>query len=326
MAEAILGLAAYPRDRVWQNVELLVRSVRLHSPRTAIVLVTAPLGDADRFLFDEYRVESVEAIEPSPRLGVDHKAAAARRREWLFELYGRRHALYRAAIEARDETHFLLADTRDVIVTAPLEAVTTVSRLVLSQEHAATPIAANHWNRDWIAEGYGEGERAALGHRPILCAGTVFGPRQAVLGYLAAMSDEVQRVGVELTQRIGDQPLHNHLAYAGQLPDFEISAAEDGWMRSIGITPFDELRFDWEPRQPPDQTPPTCLVLHQYDRHLDHARMRAAVAHAAGVPPYHRWRFSAYLEYGRGPVPRTLRLIRAVKRAITRRLMRQAYG
>jgi hypothetical protein len=318
MAVAILGLAAYPKDVVWRNVELLVRSARRRAPHTRIAFLTAPLGDQDRGFFERFGVDAIECVEAPPRRGPDRQATIARRQAWILELYGRRHALYRQAIERRQESHFLLTDTRDVIVTAPLEGHASAQQLVLSQEDARKPIAEDSWNRDWVVAGYGEEGLAAIGCNPILCAGTVFGPRKAVDAYLAAMSAEVQRIGAEMTRRIGDQPLHNYLAYTGKLPHFEISTAEAGWMRSIGVMPFDTVTMDWESHDS-KPTEKRCAVLHQYDRHLSNRQMRRAVAHVAGLPSRHWWKFDAYQRYGNGLIPRLLRPTLHVVNVLKRR-------
>lgn len=158
-------------------------------------------------------------------------------------------------------------------------------------------------------EGYGEERLAAVGTKPILCAGTVFGPSAPINEYLLAMSREVQRIGVETTRRIGDQPLHNHLAYAGSLPEYTISSAEDGWMRSIGIQRFEQVNLDWDPvRRSPEVASP-CAIVHQYDRHLAHRTMRHAVARAAGLPRLHLWRMEAYRDHGKEFGSRLLREI-----------------
>ena len=319
MSIAILGLAAYPRNSVWRNVELLVRSTRCQSPDTAIALLTAPLGDQDRRMFEQFGVEAIECVDSPPGRAQTRQATVARRQAWILELYGRRHSLYRDFVRRRAESHFLLTDTRDVIVTAPLRTHAGVARLVLSQEDSSKTIADDNWNSQWVRAGYGETGLTAIGSRPILCAGTVFGPRDSVDGYLGAMSDEVHRVGVEMTRRIGDQPLHNHLAYTGKLPEFEISTAENGWMRAIGVMPFEAVPMDWERAQAVSAAN-TCVILHQYDRHLASERMRRAIALVADLPQRHWWRFDAYYRHGEGMLPRLLRPTLHVANVIKRRL------
>ena len=307
MSVAILGLAAYPKNRVWPKVELLVRSARSRSPRTPVALLTTPLGDIDRRLFRRFGVEAIECVDPPPRPDADRAASAKRHWEWFLEFCCRRYALYREVIEGRDESHFLLTDTRDAIVTAPLGDQIAESRLVLSQEHATTGIAANDLNRKWMVVGYGEAELAAVATRPILCCGTLFGSRQSVVAYLIAMSDEAHRIGAETLQRIGDQPLLAHLAYSGKLPEYTISTAEDGWMRSIGIMPLEEIRIDWEQRHGTNAEKTPCVIVHQYDRHLQSRLVRQSVARLACLPWWHRWPIQKYVQYDSGVAATMLR-------------------
>lgn len=308
MSIAILGLAAYPLNRVWGNVEILVRSARRNSPRTHLALLTARLGDVDRRQFDRFAVEAIECVEEPPPAGKTPESREPLLR-WILELYGRRHALYRETITSRDYSHVLLTDTRDVLVTTALEGRSTEPLLVLSQEDATKSISAEPYNRRWLVEGYGEQRLAEVGSKPILCAGTVFGPSAPVAEYLRAMSREVHRIGAETIRRIGDQPLHNHLAYGGILPDYTISPAEDGWMRSIGIQPFEAVAFDWDPARSSDEVATPCAIVHQYDRHLDRRDMRHAVARVAGLPILHPWRMKAYRDHGKDLGSRVLRRI-----------------
>lgn len=306
MSILILGLAAFPRDRVWLNVELLVRSARRNSPSTAVALLTAPLGDNDRRRLEEFSVDVVECVDPPPPHDKSQQAREARQR-WMLELFGTRHALYRKFLSTHAFGHVLLTDTRDVIITGDLAPRVAENRLVLSQEDANSNLASEELNRRWIYDGYGDVGLAMLGAKPILCAGTVFGPQQLIDRYLAAMTQEVQRLGVETTRRIGDQPLHNHLAYTGSLPEFIVSPAEDGWIRSIGVQRFDAVRFDWDPARSTPRDGPPCAVIHQYDRHLSTAAMRYAVARSAGLPLAHRWRLESYRDNGKDVGARILR-------------------
>jgi hypothetical protein len=305
MSVAIVGLAAYPENRVWPKVELLVRSARRHSPRTRVTLLTTPLGAVDRRLFKRFRVEAIECVDPPPLPETDRQTTAERQLRWVLELYGRRYDLYRQCIESREESHFLLTDTRDVIITAPLDALAAETCLVFSQEYSKTSIAANDCNRKWVVGAYGEAGLAGMDAKPILCAGTIFGPRRAIVDYLIAMAEEVRRLGVDTLRRVGDQPLLNRLAYSGTLPEYAISTAEDGWMRSIGIMPLEEIRIDWDQRRGPQ--PPPCMIVHQYDRHVQSRRMRQAVAGAASLPWWHRWPIQKYVQYDEGVAARMLR-------------------
>ena len=221
-------------------------------------------------------------------------------------MFGARHRLYLQALEHLPNTHVLLSDTRDVVVTNDLNAACTLTTLVLSQEDASRRLCEESYNRRWILEGYGQAELDRIGNRPILCAGTVFGPRVAITEYVRAMKTEVDRVGIEMTRKIGDQPLHNHLAYSNKLPAFTTSRAEDGWLRSIGVMPAGSVRMDWAAggANPIDDP---VRVVHQYDRHLADPIVRATVGDIAGLGEWHPWRLHVFQEHGTGIAARIVR-------------------
>lgn len=308
MSVVVLGLAAYPPNRVWRNVEVLVRSARRNSPVTGIALLTAPLAARDRRSFATHAVQALEMVQDVPRY--DPKTADGRDAmyRWTLEMFGRRQRMYLEAIERLPHSHVLLSDTRDVLVTGDLEQQAAADTLVLSQEDASRPLANEYWNRKWILDGYGEDELQRIGGHPILCAGAVFGPRDAIAAYVQAMSEEVDRLGVEMTRRIGDQPLHNHLAYSGRIPSYVTSRAEDGWLRSIGVLGPDQVNLDWAAAdERPRGGPPA--VIHQYDRHLINPAVRQAVGDHAGLGAWHPWRLNAFQEHGSGLRARVLRKI-----------------
>ncbi|MFN9369634.1 MAG: hypothetical protein ACK6CT_12870 [Planctomycetia bacterium] len=308
MAVVVLGLAAYPANRVWPNVELLVRSVKRNSCGSDVALLTSRLGQRDRRMLARYAVRAFEVVDDVPRYNSDTAEGRAAFHRWSLEMFGKRQRMYLEAIERLPHTHVLLSDTRDVLVTGDLNRHVAAETLVLSQEDEKRSISEEPWNRKWILEGYGEEELARIGLRPILCAGAVFGPRAAVASYVRAMSLEVDRVGVEATRKIGDQPLHNHLAYARRLPDFVVSRAEDGWLRSIGVLSPAAVNPDWTlPRARAGCH--TASVVHQYDRHLKNRAVRQAVGDMAGLGAMHPWRIHAFQEHGSGLVARILRKV-----------------
>jgi hypothetical protein len=299
MSVVVLGLAAYPPNRVWHNVEVLVRSTRRNSPATAIALLTTPLAARDRRMFATHDVQALEMVEDVPRYDPNTAEGRDAFHRWALEMFGRRQRMYLDAIERLPHSHVLLSDTRDVLVTGDLERHATAETLVLSQEDASRPLSEEYWNRKWILDGYGDDGLQRMGGNPILCAGAVFGPRDEIAAYVHAMSVEVDRLGVEMTRRIGDQPLHNHLAYSGRIPPYVTSRAEDGWLRSIGVLGSDRVNLDWAAAdRKPRGGPPA--VIHQYDRHLKNQAVRQAVGDHAGFGAWHPWRLHAFQEHGSG--------------------------
>lgn len=308
MGVVVLGLAAYPSNLVWRNVELLVRSTRRNSPATGITLLTTRLAARDRRMFATHGVQAFEMVEDVPRYDPNTAEGRGAFHRWALEMFGRRQRMYLDAIERLPHSHILLSDTRDVLVTGDLERQALTETLVLSQEDASRPLGEEYWNRKWILDGYGPGELERMAGKPILCAGAVFGPRKAIAAYVQAMSVEVERMGVEMTRKIGDQPLHNHLAYSGRIPSYVTSRAEDGWLRSIGVLAADRVNLDWTAV---DETPRggAAAVIHQYDRHLKNQAVRQAVGDHAGLGALHPWRLHAFQEHGAGLTARVLRKI-----------------
>lgn len=298
----ILGLAAYPPNRMWEAIDLLARSVRKNASASRLAVITCPLGRHDRAKCDAFGVLPYEIVDPVPDFDVTTTAGREARRAWVLSMYASRHRLYLEVLDRSDETHVLLSDTRDAIVTSPFEEIRVRDTLILSQEDSRHTLAGEHWNRKWLSEGYGHKGIKRIGDRPILCAGAVFGPRLSVRAYVEAMSQEVMRLGAAVTQQIGDQPLHNYLAYTGQLPEFVVSRAEDGWIRSIGVMPVGDVGLDWGL---PRESPPggnRAVVIHQYDRHWNARRMKHAVWRAAGL--------NVLGQYGKQIGPRTARYIK----------------
>jgi hypothetical protein len=303
MPVSILGVATYPADKVWSNVDLLARSVAVNSPDVELALITAPLGDRDRALFREFNVRGIELAAPAPTFDRSTEAGKADYHTWLCGIFGARHTWYLAALDVLDATHVLLADTRDVVVTGPLSAKTNVDTLVLSQENASTSIAVDPWNSKWVMGAYGMEGLTRLRDKPILCAGTVFGPVSLMKKYITAMRAEIARLGDDTVRRVGDQPVHNYLAYTSQLPPYVISTAETGWLKSVGLTPTHELEFDWLPKTPPVRGERT-IVLHQYDRHASSRGLCSAIRCTTGLA----WWKNIYAPFDAHPGVRLARI------------------
>lgn len=283
MSTLILGLAAYPQNRAWEAVDMLARSVQKNAPASRLAVITTPLGTEDRRRFDTLNVTAIELVDPIPAFDLAAAQGRDARQSWLLALYAARHRLYLRALEQVNATHVLLSDTRDVIVTSPFENIAVQDKLVLSQECSRQTLAGDPWNRQWLVGGYGEEMTNRIGHERILCAGAVYGPLALVRDYVLCMSHEADRLGPSVTQRIGDQPMHNYLAYTGKLPEFVVSPSEDGWIRTVGLMSLNEIDLDWAgPRKRPAHFNP-AVVVHQYDRHMHIRRMKHAVWRATGL-------------------------------------------
>lgn len=283
---AILGTAIYPRHKTWENVEYLVRSARRHAPGTAIYLITAPLEPDERRVLSGFGVTALEWASPAPNLGRKSAQASAAYFQWLHRIWIERHDIYPGALDAIPEDYVLLADTRDVLITGDLAAICAGDSLLLSQEYAGITLGTEPVNRKWMLEGYGPAVFNQLASSHILCAGTVFGPLKKIKAYVATMRQEMEAIGMDRAVSMGDQPVHNYLAYNGQLPGFVRSTAEDGPIRSVGAMPTALVCTTWlhGEREP--------IVIHQYDRHVHHPQVRKAVRQCTGLPWWKRIRAS----------------------------------
>lgn len=282
MSVCVLGVAVYPTDHVWANVDLLARSVALNSPNVELAFITAPLGPRDRRLFEQFNVRAIALADPVPVFDRTTDVGRRKQHAWMCELFGSRHSWYLTALASLSASHVLITDTRDVVLTGNLAAKVTAPRLVLSRECDTLTLGTERWNSQWLRDGYGDDAVAALGSKSILCAGVVFGPIRMMRDYVGTMSEELARLGIEVVRAIGDQPVHNFLAYNDRLPPYDVSAAETGWMKSVGLLDERTLQFDWlNPSS--NAGGERTLVLHQYDRHVRSWRMSSAIRRATGL-------------------------------------------
>ncbi|MFQ6537964.1 MULTISPECIES: hypothetical protein [Aphanothece] len=278
---AFLGLAVYPENQVWPNVVAFVASARRNSPTSEIVLITSPLGSRDRAEFQRHGVSSLPLADPSP---VGHEADPEHRqlrKQWVMSLYAKRHLHYAHALEQMASRHVLLTDTRDVVVAGELSALGAGRNLLLAQENVTLSLGSEPTNRSWIVKCYGQEEMERLHERRILCAGTVYGPSDALLVYVREMSQEFMRVGIVRITEFGDQPVHNYLAYSGRLPVYEVSTAEAGGIKTIGLLPKRRFMLGWVRDSLALRARQKTVIYHQYDRHMNSRVFRWAFAHAS---------------------------------------------
>jgi hypothetical protein len=279
----ILGIAIYPKDKVWENVEYLVRSARNKSVQSDILLITSELGIIDRRKFNFYNVRYLELCDVPPLFDRNSQKGKEFFLKWLKSIWILRHDYYIQAFSEITSTHVLLTDTRDVIITGDLSIIENLDALLLSQEDINFTLSTEPHNRDWISNGYGEEVMQSLSDRPILCAGTVFGTKGKIIDYIKSIKNEIQRIGLDKAQEIGDQPIHNYLAYKNLLPEYKISTAENGNIKSIGIMESKSIKYLC--KRSTDKNHIKTLVLHQYDRHNKVKKLQRLVKKSVGI----RW-------------------------------------
>ncbi len=282
MSAVVLGLAVYPINNVWKSVKYLVKSTNKNSPHSSIVLITAKLGHQDRELLVNNGVVVFELADlPPSNISRATQEGNELFLTWLKSMWVKRHDYYLEVLKSLNNSHVLLTDTRDVIITGDISKKIDVTNLVLSQEDNLRSLKSEPHNNKWLLDGYGSDLLNSIGNKRILCAGTVFGPRALILSYVEKMMAEINRLGFELANNIGDQPIHNFLAHMGHFPDFEVSTAERGWIKSVGI--LDKINNDWFNIKNMDSNENSTIVLHQYDRHLHSRFVRSSVKKSVGL-------------------------------------------
>jgi hypothetical protein len=284
MSQAFLGIAVYPPDKLWKNIKLLVRSIMKNSPDLKIFLITAVLGEKDKSYIKKYNIHAIEIIDLISYNRIDNQYTEEYV-TWLTSIWIKRHTYYLQVLKEINVTYILLADTRDVIITADLKSLYNITSLLLSQEDSNYSISTEPHNHKWISEGYGLQILDNIGNKPILCAGCIYGSKTQVVNYINSMMKEFDMLGNTKAEQIGDQAIHNYLAYNNLLPEYEISTAENGYLKSIGIMKTDVLNtklFNHSNRLELNNT----LVLHQYDRHLKSKKVCRLVKKICGI---HWW-------------------------------------
>jgi hypothetical protein len=158
-----------------------------------------------------------------------------------------------------------LTDVRDVFFQRdPFDPA--IDGLEVYLEDPSVTLVGEPRNRKWIRDLYGRGELRAIGDQVVSCSGTVAGSRDAILGYLDAMAEEIERHRRPLGSH--DQGVHNHLLRRGLLRSANIVANGHGRVLTMGrVAAFD--RDDEGRVVNADGTVPA--VLHQYDRHTSFA-------------------------------------------------------
>ncbi len=159
----------------------------------------------------------------------------------------------------------LLTDLRDVVFQADPFATPLPAPLVLPLEDPLLTLGSETNNAEWLRTLYGVERWAALSAYPIACSGTVFGTRDAMLGYLDVMRAELKTHAT--TGRLAglDQGAHNALLRGGKLPG-ALAVRNGERVFTVGSMFPEDLRVDAQDRVV-TATGGVAAVVHQYDRH-----------------------------------------------------------
>jgi len=263
--------------------------VRLHSYRRARFEFRGTVFDAYTPPLRRFRSWRIAACYPPTVRWLSRLAPDRRRaRAWLA-------APLRAANIARHLRYYrfldhaggwydnvMLTDTRDVFFGRDPFAFEIGDSLHCFLEESEYTPGTKPIDRRWLTETYGEEVAAALGDRPVPCAGVTIGSYGAVLAYLSAMVDEL----VQLRAR-DDQPVHNSVVHNGLAPRVRLVRNGEGPVLTLGL--MDEAAVS---SLLPDRYA-EFNVLHQYDRHprlaeallaeLDQPDQRVAAAESSAA-------------------------------------------
>jgi hypothetical protein len=161
----------------------------------------------------------------------------------------------------------MLTDVRDVIFQRDPFDWRSPAPLQFFLEHRAVTIGTQSGNALWVRNAYGEAELARIGHQRVSCSGITFGTTGGMLGYLAAMTDELVRATPRIAGFDGyDQGVHNHLVWSGAFPAAELKENGRGPVLTMHGVPASEFRQN-ERGELIDDDNAIVPVLHQYDRH-----------------------------------------------------------
>ena len=118
----------------------------------------------------------------------------------------------------------MLTDIRDVIFQSDPFAHLGDADIVYAHERAR--IRECQYNAGWVRQAYGEGIYANIAEYYVSCAGTTIGTIDGILGYLAAMTDEMSASRVP-DQNI-DQGIHNFVVHMRPLPGAWLDTSDTG--------------------------------------------------------------------------------------------------
>lgn len=194
-----------------------------------------------------------------------------------------RFYLYRRLLAdlAGEVDNILLTDIRDVVFQADpfdpdLGLAELEGRVCCFLEDPVTPIGKSALNADWIRRAYGLDILAELAGRPISCAGTVFGGREALLDYLRLLTRELDAIRPDFFG--SDAAAHNLLVHRGLIPGLEVFDNDRGPVLTLALKAPETIRLDRRHRVVNDLGR-VVPVLHQYDRHpLLNALLRSRFA------------------------------------------------
>lgn len=235
----VIGFSTY----TWDHCGVFVRSLRESGYEDDLILIGNSPGKEYE---DKYRIR----VEPSDKLSNLSR----------FEIY-------RRILQDGAWDRVFLTDVRDVVFQSdPFPMITR--GLHVAEEDLL--IGEQRHNRDRTMETFGREVFESLKDKRIICAGTIYGGRESVIGYLDAFSS-LDVPGMDRRHQ-SDQPILMYLVHNGLLEHLGLVIdPNDGKHAVWTIGTRDETHhddfytLDNHITKMMDGHIPACI--HQYDRH-----------------------------------------------------------
>jgi hypothetical protein len=157
----------------------------------------------------------------------------------------------------------MLCDSRDVIVQSDVfDKVDQINFVTGTEERR---IGECPFNQDYVLGSYGKDILGKLWEEVIVNSGVSLGPRESVLEYLRAVTQEMKRIGKRLVGgRRGDQSIHNYLIRSNALKfPVRITKSMDGIIGTLAYYDKDRIFIDADNVCLENGITPS--IIHQYD-------------------------------------------------------------
>lgn len=176
-----------------------------------------------------------------------------------------RHAYYLAYLAecGAGYDRVMLTDIRDVLFQTDPFAFALPDGLGVFSEDPGVTIGTSHHASVWVRHGYGRAVLDKLRHKPIFCAGTIFGTPAAVSDYCARA---LRLFYARKTRWTIDQATFNYILHLQPPPNVHRFDNDAGPVLTLGNMDPARLRFNAAGRLI-NPAGSVYNTLHQYDRH-----------------------------------------------------------
>jgi hypothetical protein len=185
----------------------------------------------------------------------------------MYSVYFARHfwaAEYCERVNITQYKKVMLCDSRDVIVQSDVfDKVDQINFVTGTEERR---IGECPFNQGYVLWSYGKDILRELWEEVIVNSGVSLGPRESVLKYLSAVTQEMRRIGKRIVGgRRGDQGIHNYLIRTNALKfPVRITNSMDGIIGTLHYYDKDRIFIDADNISLENGITPS--IIHQYDR------------------------------------------------------------